>query len=88
MLGFAQNLATTAMRTVLDSTTLVEIFIAGDDLSKKLSTYCLENNLSMDRSEGEMMRIVIYYHHWGFRCFKYYYEHIIQKAFKSYFPTS
>ena len=39
------------MRTVLDSTTLVEIFIAGDDLSKKLSTYCLENNLSADRSE-------------------------------------
>lgn len=35
-----------------------------------------------------MMRIVIYYHHCGFRCFKYYYEHIIQKAFKSYFPKS
>lgn len=33
------------MRIVLDTTKLVEIFIACDDLSKKLSGYCLENNL-------------------------------------------
>jgi hypothetical protein len=35
-----------------------------------------------------MMTIVIFYHHSGFRCFKYYYEQIVQKAFKSYFPQS
>jgi hypothetical protein len=81
------------MRIVLDTTKLVEIFIACDDLTKKLSTYCLENNLSEQScerlmSESEMMTIVIYYHHSGFRCFKYYYEQIVQKAFKSYFPES
>jgi hypothetical protein len=35
-----------------------------------------------------MMAIVIFYHHSGFRCFKYYYQQIVQKAFNSYFPHS
>lgn len=34
------------------------------------------------------MAIVIFYHHSGFRCFKYYYQQIVQKAFKSCFPHS
>lgn len=81
------------MRIVLDTTKLVEIFIACDDFSKKLASYCLEHNLQPPQtapmmSESEMMAIVIYYHHSGFRCFKYYYQQIIQKAFKSYFPTA
>ncbi len=81
------------MRIVLDTTKLTEIFIACDDFSKKLSAYCLANNLQQENPEGkmsesEMMSIVIFYHHSGFRCFKYYYEQIIQKVFKSYFPQS
>jgi hypothetical protein len=72
---------------------LVEIFVACDDFTKKLAGYCLENNLEQKQtqrlmSESEMMAIVIYYHHSGFKCFKYYYEQVIQKAFKSYFPQS
>lgn len=81
------------MRIVLDTTKLVEIFIACDDFSKKLGEYCLENNLQGSKterlmSESEMMAIVIFYHHSGFRCFKYYYQQVIQKIFKSYFPST
>jgi len=81
------------MRIVLDTGKLVEIFIACDDLSKKLQAYCLHNQLEGSTqaglmSESEMMSIVIFYHHSGFRCFKYYYQQVIQKAFKSYFPRT
>jgi hypothetical protein len=34
--------------------------------------------------ESEMMTILIYYHHSGMKCFKYYYEQIIVKALRSY----
>ncbi len=39
-------------------------------------------------STSERMAIVVFYHHSGFKCFKYYYEQVIQKAFASYFPHS
>lgn len=39
-------------------------------------------------SESEMMAIVIFYHHSGFKCFKYYYECVIQGTLKSYFPKA
>lgn len=35
------------MRIVLDSTELVEIYIACDDLMKKLTQYCQENHLQL-----------------------------------------
>lgn len=81
------------MRIVLDTVKLVEIFVACDDFSKKLSTYGLEENLPAEKvertmSESERMAIVIFYHHSGFKCFKYYYEQVVQKAFRSYFPKS
>jgi hypothetical protein len=67
------------MTTILNTTKLTEIFVAFDDFYKKLATYLLENNYEADPptqiiSESEMMCIVIFYHHSGFKCFKYYYE--------------
>jgi hypothetical protein len=81
------------MTTILNTTKLTEIFIECDDFCKKLSAYQLDNNfetqfISKLMSESEMMSIVIYYHHSGFKCFKYYYECIIEKVLKSYFPKS
>lgn len=81
------------MTTILNTTKLAEIFIECDDFCKKLSAYQLENNFETEpiselMSGSEMMSIVIYYHHSGFKCFKYYYEYIIQKVLKSYFPKS
>lgn len=81
------------MTTILNTTKLAEIFIECDDFCKKISAYQLENGFETEpiselMSESEMMSIVIYYHHSGFKCFKYYYECIIQRVLKSYFPKS
>lgn len=81
------------MTTILNTTKLIEIFLECDDFCKKISTYQLENNFETEpiselMSESEMMSIVIYYHHSGFKCFKYYYECIVQRILKSYFPKS
>ncbi len=79
------------MRIVLDTTKLTNIFIVCDDFSKNLAAYCLAYQTPQPpaerlMSESEMMAIVIFYHHSGFKCFKYYYEQIIGKALRSYFP--
>lgn len=81
------------MTPILSSTKLTEIFITCDDFCKKISSYCLANNYEVETitetalmSESEMMTIVIYFHHSGFRCFKHYYEFVVQQALKSYFP--
>jgi hypothetical protein len=39
-------------------------------------------------TKGELMAIVIFYHHSGFRCMKWYYEVAIQKYLRSYFPDA
>ncbi len=67
------------MTAVLNTTKLTEIFIECDDFCKKLSQYLVANELdsnSLRRSmdDSEMMAIVIFYHHSGFRCFKHYYQ--------------
>lgn len=81
------------MTAVLNTTKLTEIFIECDDFCKKLAQYLLANELESDPSKGlmedsEMMAIVIFYHHSGFKCFKHYYECVIQKILKSYFPRT
>ncbi len=81
------------MRIVLDTTKLTNIFIVCDDFSKNLAHYCLAYETPKQpaarlMSESEMLAIVIFYHHSGFKCFKYYYEQIIQKALRSYFPAT
>lgn len=81
------------MTAVLSTTKLLEIFIACDDFVKKLSQYQLEFNDQTEKKtemmcESEMMSIVIFYHHSGFKCFKYYYECVIQGTLKSYFPRT
>lgn len=81
------------MTTILNTTKLTEIFFESDEFSKKLSAYLSENNYQTHAldglmSESEMMSIVIFYHQSGFKCFKYYYQQIIQKYLRSYFPQS
>jgi hypothetical protein len=81
------------MTAVLNTTKLIEIFIACDDFQQKLSHYQLAQDYHTETScqqmtESEMMTIVIFYHHSGMKCFQYYYECIIQEKLKSYFPTA
>ena len=81
------------MTAVLNATKLVEIFIACDDFQQKLNAYQLQQAYQTEpacqqMTESEMMAIVIFYHHSGMKCFQYYYECIIQRTLKSYFPTA
>jgi len=79
------------MRTVLDSLKLTEIFIYCDDFCKEFNHYSLAQAYPAEAetkerqmSDSEIMSILIFYHHSGMRCFKYYYEQIICKALLSY----
>lgn len=81
------------MTAVLSVTKLVEIFICCDDFMKKYRAYQLDNGYRSDpatqlMSEAEMMAILVFYHHSGFRCFKYFYQQAVQGALKGYFPAS
>lgn len=83
----------TAMTQTLQTSKLVEIFVACDDFCKKLRAHHIENGLAYEKptermSESEIMAIVIFYHLSGMKCFKYYYEQYIQVHLKSYFPDS
>jgi hypothetical protein len=78
------------MRTVLDTLKLTEIFIACDDFCQEFQHYSISQAYQQpakkerQMSESEMMSILIFYHHSGMKCFKYYYEQIILKLLRSY----
>ena len=86
------------MPVYLDTTKLVEIFIECDDFINGIEDFLDQQGLPGDQdmrskrprqmSKSEMMTIVIYYHMSGFKCFKWYYNIIIRKVFKSYFPDT
>jgi hypothetical protein len=76
------------MRTVLDSLKLTEIFIACDDFCKHFQHYSMSQLYQplkeRQMCDSEMMAILVFYHHSGMKCFKYYYEQIIAKLLRSY----
>ena len=80
------------MTAVLSTTKLTEIFIACDDFMNKFKSHQLSHGYQLEpetrlMSESEMMAILIFYHHSGLRCFKFFYELGVQRALRSYFPA-
>ena len=72
---------------------LIEIFISCDDFDKIYEKWLQNHQLgkhSLTRkpqiSDSEIITILIFYHWSGFKNFQYYYEHLMQKEFTSYFP--
>ena len=86
------------MQCILNTTKLVEIFIECDDFLKGINEFLdahalpdvhnVRKKRARQLSESEMMTIIIYYHFSGFKCFKWYYRHIVKKVFASYFPDA
>ena len=86
------------MQIILNTTKLTEIFIACDDFMEGLEAFMdsqslseggnLTRNRQRALSKSEMMTIIIYYHYSGMRCFKWYYNLVIKKILKSYFPDA
>ncbi len=77
------------MRTILDTLKLTEIFISCDDFCQHFQHYSMGQADEPERKprqmhDSELMSILIFYHHSGMRCFKYYYEQIITKLLRSY----
>lgn len=82
---------------ILDSTKLIEIFVACDDFSKELEIYLVSRAIGNPTSkagpdpvmsDSEIMTILIFFHLSGMRCFKWYYQHIIKVSLRSYFPNT
>jgi len=78
---------------ILDTTKLTEVFIACDDFMKESAPYFQSKLLGIEKHNGglsksEIMTICIYYHMSGFRCFKWYYQHVILGILNSYFPSA
>lgn len=80
---------------ILNTTKLVEIFILCDDFMHSLEAHMAKSSLpsrgrsySRKMSDSERMAILIFYHLSGVRCFKWYYQHIIQGHLSDYFPQT
>lgn len=73
---------------------LIEIFIAIDDFCIQLHNwkqsqperFPVGNWDKPVMSESELMSICVFYHYWGYKCFQYYYQHMVQAELKTYFP--
>lgn len=86
------------VQVLLNTTKLTEIFIEVDDFNKGIKNFLDAKSLpdpngsvrkrERKMNESEMMTIIIYYHFSGFKCFKWYYNYVIKKLFKSYFPET
>ena len=71
---------------------LIEIFVFVDDYCKLLDQW-VEQSGQIPKapnrsglSVSEILTIIIFYHHSGFKCFEYYYERLVMGGLSSYFP--
>lgn len=73
---------------------LIEIFIFTDDFCKQLDNWIAKRSKSIPKrpqghlSISEILTILIYYHHSGYKCFQYYYERMILSNLKGHFPQA
>ncbi len=79
---------------VINEDKLIEIFIDCDDFCHVFTPIYQRAVIPLSTkfhntprlSESEMMSILIFYHHSGMKCFKYYYNRIVKTLMKSHFP--
>ncbi|MCB0543711.1 MAG: hypothetical protein KDC70_09340, partial [Saprospiraceae bacterium] len=69
---------------------LLEIFIWTDDFVKAVDRLLLPMRVGQRRrrpglAPSEMMTILIFYHHSGYKCFEYYYERCVLTDLRTYF---
>ncbi|MBU6340396.1 MAG: IS982 family transposase [Bacteroidetes bacterium] len=72
---------------------LLEIFIWTDDFVKAFDGFCLPPLVGQRRRTprlalSEMATILIFYHHSGYKCFEYYYEHCVLNDLRGHFPKA
>jgi hypothetical protein len=72
---------------------LLEIFIWTDDFVKAVDQICLPVRVGQRRrvpglASSEMLTILIFYHHSGYKCFEYYYKRCVLKDLIGHFPQA
>lgn len=73
---------------------LIRIFMHIDDFCLYLEKYLQdqpEEKLLLGRFEGrmsisEILSIIVFYHHSGYKCFQYYFQRMVEPELQSYFP--
>lgn len=71
---------------------LIEIFLFADDMCLEIEKMAIQEGktLRLPRRCGlcmsEILTILVYYHHSGYKCFQYYYERLVMGSLRSYFP--
>lgn len=98
-MGF-QTLFTQTFAAMLDKdkeSLLYQIFIDVDDFIKALDSFKRERRLASGfvrpgpkraMFESEVLSILIFYHYSGYKCFQYYYEALILRDLRSFFPKA
>lgn len=73
---------------------LIEMFIDLDDFTISLEQW-LNQHPDLEESDwrsalcrSEVLCILVFYHHSGYKCFQYYYEKLVLNVLKSYFPKT
>jgi Transposase DDE domain len=72
---------------------LLEIFIWTDDFVKAIDRISLPSQIGQKRrtpglAPSEMLTLLIFYHHSGYKCFEYYYERCVLKDLRDAFPKA
>lgn len=76
-------------------TLLYQIFIDVDDFIKALDSFEMRHRLERGSArpgpkrsmfDSEVLSILIFYHYSGYKCFQYYYESLILRDLRSFFP--
>lgn len=82
------------MRYEFNENKLIEIFIMVDDFCQHTEQWAEEHEIPHGRSDqgqlyiSEILTILIFYHHSGFKCFEYYYKRMVLNNLLPYFPQA
>ncbi|GAB4494358.1 MAG: hypothetical protein OHK0019_20450 [Saprospiraceae bacterium] len=71
---------------------LIEIFLFADDMCLEIEKIARQEGKTLWLPQrcglcmSEMLTILVYYHHSGYKCFQYYYERMVMGSLRSHFP--
>ncbi|WP_018620655.1 IS982 family transposase [Spirosoma luteum] len=82
------------MQSQISEEKLIELFIAVDDFVNLFDQWLASRALAPTRqptrqpelSNSEIITILVYYHHSGYKNFQYYYQRLVQTQMPTYFP--
>ena len=82
------------MHTQISEEKLIEIFIAVDDFTNLFDQWLATRSLEParqptrqpDLTTSEIMTILVYYHHSGYKNFQYYFQRLVEPLMNTYFP--